>query len=115
MTSEETREPRPAVEFLASIGQHPYVQELEECLRVVLKERDEAEEICANSGQVVTDLEDRLLRAEEALRKMFDAAVDRWHETCPNDERPLHEWLDLTWDEYAKVVQLGISALGGPA
>jgi hypothetical protein len=77
MTSEETREdvPRYLLEdaFKQLESMRTRAELAESSLRVVLKERDEAEEICANSGQVVTDLEDRLLRAEEALRELREA------------------------------------------
>lgn len=33
----------------------------------------------------------------------FDEYVDRWHGSAT--EEPLHEWLGLSWDEYAFIVE----------
>ena len=35
----------------------------------------------------------------------IDDFVDRWHEAGDDEERELHEYLGLTWDEYALWVE----------
>lgn len=35
----------------------------------------------------------------------IDDFVDRWHESDEGEERELHEYLGLTWDEYALWVE----------
>ena len=42
-------------------------------------------------------------RVVDALSFVLLAAVDRWHETCPNEERSLQEWLEIpeaVWPDY---------------
>ncbi len=33
----------------------------------------------------------------------FEEAVRRWHES--GSDEPLHVWLGLSWDEYARLVE----------
>ena len=42
-------------------------------------------------------------RRGEALSFALTVAVSRWHETCPNEERGLREWLEMpeeVWPDY---------------
>lgn len=38
---------------------------------------------------------------EGFLEVSFDDQVDAWHNGDPMDETPLHEYLGMTWREYA--------------
>jgi hypothetical protein len=91
MTSQETREDEVLASWKAatdSLYTDPYSriealfnagQDTAARLRVVLKERDEAQVVVEEHAQVVSDLEDRLLRAEEALREITGTATDLPH------------------------------------
>lgn len=43
------------------------------------------------------------MTAQKPLQDMFDEAVDRWHKEDVNI--PIHEWLGLTEENYALVVE----------
>lgn len=48
---------------------------------------------------------DRVLTDETLdVEEEFDNEIDRWHDT-PEPNEKLHEWLGLSWEEYATVVR----------
>jgi hypothetical protein len=74
------------------------IRELEEQLRVVLKERDEADERATMNAYAAKDTDARLRRAEEALRdkEEIEAAARSLHSglTCAQDPMDVEDRIE---------------------
>ena len=46
-----------------------------------------------------------LVRMGKADPDDIDNYVDAWHDSGPDETRKLHEFLGMTWDEYARWVE----------